>query len=406
MKIKSIERSIDLNDLFNLLKEVVQPRFEIDDQSYVKENILLLVASSKKSSMVQIGAFNDIEFDRTIFFILILEKDQNGSNLEIDLGDKQSFYRLLKSNDLTSYSKRMRIEYNELEGKLFKKIVLKIRNKFDYKDKLLNFPFSLTSNFDFDGSYFAQYDNFLDGIERKINNYAENHSQIFRYYDFAKPTEIYQRLIDMIVISDELVEEKNNNTYLMLFIYSNKSQNKFRILELVKLFGEITRYSKTLQKKLKNKNQIIKPALIILSINGFEESLPKYLRNHLYSEFEHIIPIFIIPPYNNEIWHNLSKDRSLTTDLARKKKEVKMKIKRLRIIANPAPYRKDQIDLETKNLSDLQDRMDTIEKNYELIDVFSEILSIEELKQFFTISGKRLDIKEAKMTKENQKLYI
>lgn len=406
MKIKSIEKIIDLKDLFEILKEVVQPRFEVDDHSRVTESNLLFIALGKKTTMVQILAFNDLEFDRTIISILVLKKNQKFTNLQIDLDEKESFYRLINPKDFKSYSKRMKIEYNELEGKLYKKILLKIKNKYDYRDRLLNFPFSLTSNFESNGDYFAQYSKFLDVIERKINSYGNNHSQILRYYDFAKSTEIYQRIIDMIVISNKLVEEKQNNTYWMLFIYSNKSPDEFGLLELVKLFGEIREYSKVIQKRLKTKNQIIKTALVILSINGFEESLPKYLRTHLYGDFEHIIPIFIIPPYNDEIWHNLNKDRSLTADIAHKKKEVKMKIKRLRIISNPTSYRKDQIDMETKNLSDLNDKMCEIEKNYELVDIFSKILSIEEFKRKFSISGKKSNIKEDKLIKNNEKLYI
>jgi len=406
MKIKSIEKIIDLHDLFEILKEVVEPRFEVDELSYVKECNLLLMASSKKSSTVHILAFNDIEFGRTIISILILKKNQKYSKFQIDLGNKESFYRYINPKDFKSYSKRMKIEYNELEGKLFKKILLKIKNRFEIKDKLLNYPFSVTSNFDFNGTYFAEYSNFLDIFERKINKYGINRSQIFRNYDFAKPSEIFQRIIDMIVISNKIIKEEQDNIYWMLFIYSNKKPNEFRVLELVKLFGEIRKYSKILQRKLKDKNQIIKTALVILSMHGFEESLPKYLRDHLYGEFEHIIPIFIIPPYNNAIWHNLNKDRSLTSSLAHKKKEIKMKIKSLRIIGNPAPYRKDQIDMESKKLSDLKDRIHKIENNYELINIFSEILSIEEHKQNFKMNGKRLNIKEDEIIKSNEKLYI
>ena len=406
MKIKSIEKTINLKDLFEILKEVVQSRFDIDDHSYVKDSNLLFIALSKKSIMIQISAFNDLEFDRTIISLLVLKKNQKPFNHQIVPGDRKSFYSSFKTLDLSSYSKRTKIEYNELEGKIFQKILQKIKNKFDYKDKLLNFPFSLTSNNNFDGNYYAQYSNFLDNFERKINSFGVNHSQVFRHYDFSKSTEMYQRIFDMIVISDKLVKEKQNNTYWMLFIYSNKSQDKFRVLELVKLFGEIRKYSKTIKRKLKNKNQVIKTGFVVLSIKGFEESLSKYLRNHLYGDFEHIIPIFIVPPYDDKIWHNLNNDRSLTADLAHKKKEVKMKIKRLRIIANPAPYRQDQIDLETKNLSDLKDRMYTTEKNYELIEIFSEILSIEEFKQKAGINKKKLDINEDKMIKSNEKLYI
>ena len=210
----------------------------------------------------------------------------------------------------------------------------------------------------------------------------------------------------MVVISDKIVKQKEDNTHWMLFVFSNKSQNKFKVLDLVKLFGEIRKYSTTIQKKLSKKNQVIKPALVIFSIKGFEKSLPNYLRNHFYGEFEHIIPIFIIPPYKNEIWHNLNEDLSWTADLTRKKNEVQMKIKRLRMITNPASYRKDQIDSETKILLDIKDKIHTIEKNYELIEQFSEMLSIEEFKQLFNTYDEISDIEQNKSTKSNEMIFI
>jgi hypothetical protein len=406
MKIKTIEKIINLNELFEIIKEVIQPKFKVDERSTDDENGLILIASDKNSRTVQICAFKDLEFSRTIISILILKENQKNSNFQFKLYNKQDFYNIITSESSLDYSQRKKIEYSELEDKLLKKLLKKVKNRFGYKDRLLNYPFSLTPDFDFNGEYFAIYSKFLDLIERRLVKFGVDSTHIFRYYDFAKNSEIYQRIIDMIVISDKIVKERENNTHWMLFIFSNKSQDKLKLLELVKLFGEIKNYSKVIQDKLSKKNQSIKPALVILSTKGFEETLPNYLRNHLYGEFEHIIPIFLIPPSNDDIWHNLNKDRSLTADLKRKQKEVQMKIKRLRMITNPAPYRKDQIDSETKILTDTKDKIHTIEKNYKLIDEFSEILSIEKFKQIFNIKGEKSTLNQEKLTKSNELLFI
>ena len=406
MKIKTIEKVIKLKELFEIMKEVIQPRFKVDEHSYFNEKGLLLIALDKKANKIQVSAFIDSEFTRTIISILILKDKQKHSNFQIEVNDKQSFYKLLISSDSIDYSKREKIEYSELENKLLKKMLVKVKSRFDYKDRLLNYPFSLTPDFDFNSKYYAIYSQLLDIIERKFIIHGVDPSHIFRYYDFAKNSEIYQRIIDMVVISDKIVKQKENNAHWMLFIFSNKSQNKFKVLELVKLFGEIRKYSITIQKKLSKKDQIVKPALVILSTKGFERSLPNYLRNHLYGEFEHIIPIFIIPPHKNNVWHNLNEDRSLIADLARKKKEVKMKIKRLRMITNPAPYRQDQIDSETKILSDVKNKIHTIEKNYGLIEHFSEILSIKEFKQMLDTNEEISNVERDKLTKSNEILFI
>ena len=96
----------------------------------------------------------------------------------------------------------------------------------------------------------------------------------------------------------------------------------------------------------------------------------------------------------------------MIADLARKKKEVKMKIKRLRMITNPAPYRQDQIDSETKILSDVKNKIHTIEKNYGLIEHFSEILSIKEFKQMLDTNEEISNVERDKLTKSNEILFI
>ena len=82
---------------------------------------------------------------------------------------------------------------------------------------------------------------------------------------------------------------------------------------------------------------------------------------------------FIIPPNKSKIWHNLNEDRSLSDTLTRRKNEVKNKIRSLRMVSNTSHYRKDHIDSETKRLSELKDKITSVEKNYDLVEIFSEI---------------------------------
>lgn len=405
MKVKTIEKIINLKELFETIKDVIQPRFKVDEYGIFAEKGLLLIASDKNSDVIEISAFNDKEFNRTIISVLMLKGKHKHYNVQLEVKDKKSFYKRIMFEDSVN-SKRKKIEYNELEDNLLKKLLKRVKNKFGYKDRLMNYPFSLTLDFDFKGNYFAAYSMYLDIIERKLIKDGVQPSHIFRYYDFAKNSEIYQRIMDMVIISDKIVKMREDKMHWILFIISNKSQAKFKLLELVKLFGEISKYSKTIQNKLSKKNQLIKPALVILSTQGFEKSIPIYLRNHLYGEFEHIIPIFIIPPSESDVWHNLNEDRSLTAELKRKKKEVQMKIKRLRMITSSAHYRKDQIESETKTLSDIKEKINTIEKNYELIGEFSEILSIEKFKQKFKIKAEKSNINQNKLTKSNELLFI
>ena len=372
MKIKTVEKMINFKALFEIIKEVVQPQFVIEPQSFVNDKNITLFALDKKSRYIQVSAFFDLEFNRTIITILVLTEKLKNSNQKIQISDKQSLYQSINHLEAIKYSKRTKIDYNELEANILKKILVKIKSEFDYKDRLLKYPFSMTPDFD-DINLYARYSSFLDIIERKLIEYGINHSHIFRNYDFAKDSEIYQRIIDMIVVSDKFIKQNEDNDYMMLFFYSHKSQTNFSLIELVRLSKEINNYSKEIRKTLKSKDRDIKPVLVILSLIGVEISLLSYLRSHIYGESSHTIPIFIIPPNKSKIWHNLNEDRSLSDTLTRRKNEVKNKIRSLRMVSNTSHYGKDHIDSETKRLSELKDKITSVEKNYDLVEIFSEI---------------------------------
>ncbi|MHA1192594.1 MAG: hypothetical protein ACTSP9_09905 [Promethearchaeota archaeon] len=382
MKIKTVEKIINLKNLYEIVQSVIQSQFKIETNSFIKESILYVNALDKNSKVLQLVAFNELEFKRTIIAISILNSENLSfkkkkfklSDSKLDYLDKKTFFQLIDPIDSIDYSERKGIYFNELEATF----INDIQDKINYEDKLLKYPFSLTGNFNINEDWYASYSDNLDLIERNIIKYGVNQSRIFRYYDFAKNSETFQRIFDLIVISDKLVKKIDDNVYWLLFYYSNKSQEKFKLLNLVKLFDEIKKYSKVLQKTMKKRGSIIKPALIILSVNGFEKSVSKYLRNHLYGEFEYIIPIFIIPPNKEKIWHNLTEDRMESAELTKRKDAIKSNVNRYRNINNSAAHRTDHIEVELKRLSDIKKRIILVEKHSNLIKFFSENLSIKE----------------------------
>ena len=147
MKIKTIEKMINFKALFKIIKEVVQPQFEIEPQSFVNDKNITLFALDKKSRYIQVSAFFDLEFNRTIITILVLTEKLKNSNQKIQISDKQSLYQSINHLEAIKYSKRTKIDYNELEANILKKILVKIKNEFDYKDRLLKYPFSVTPDF-------------------------------------------------------------------------------------------------------------------------------------------------------------------------------------------------------------------------------------------------------------------
>ncbi|MFX1287241.1 MAG: hypothetical protein ACFFFY_01600, partial [Promethearchaeota archaeon] len=54
----------------------------------------------------------------------------------------------------------------------------------------------------------------------------------------------------------------------------------------------------------KNKCNNIRSHLILISLFGYDLEIKDYLRTHLIREVDYTIPLMLIPPINNEVWHN------------------------------------------------------------------------------------------------------
>lgn len=386
MKIKTIERIINLKDLENLIINIIQLDFEINFQSSNNENFFYLDAMDEKMRNLKIGAYNDFEFNRTIIIILVLKigKLSENKNFFFEFDDKnqiQNFFQFINPKDITLCSRRTNIKFNQIERELIHKLLEEINVKFNYKDKLMKYPFSLTTKFDFNQYWMDSSNQYLNTIERNLLQKGIRRSDLFRYYDFSKNSEICQRIIDLIAIAEKLTKEGEENLIHILFFYVNKTQKKFKLLKFVKLFGEIKKYCNLLEIKLKNKEKKIRPYLIIISSYGFEKPLMNYLNTHIYKEFEHIITIFTVSLVNGKIFHNICEDTSILDDLENTKEKIVLNLKRFRNISNPAPYRRDQIRSESKRLTEVKDKISAMRKNSNIISFFSEIISIQDFKK-------------------------
>ncbi|MHA2289335.1 MAG: hypothetical protein ACXABG_11175, partial [Promethearchaeota archaeon] len=55
----------------------------------------------------------------------------------------------------------------------------------------------------------------------------------------------------------------------------------------------------------------VTPKLILISQIGYDREIKNYLRTHLIREVDYTIPLIVVPPFNNEVWHNFIEDESV-----------------------------------------------------------------------------------------------
>ncbi|MFW9829490.1 MAG: hypothetical protein ACFFEY_18090 [Candidatus Thorarchaeota archaeon] len=372
MRLKIIERRLPLDQVYNILLKSIQPKNPENIRSYHSKNHLLIVVLNSKKTYFIIRVSQDDDFHRTYLSVLALNSKQHNMDKFFKREGNSilfNLFKLLKDKNKKGLGYHLKkipgINLRENKKVLFKNVETRIINKlfrilsrsFDYFDKLLKFPFSNTQ---IDGSWIYWeriYDPFIRKIEKRIKKLNNTNIKTFRNYDFAGKTDLYPRIFELIVIErkqiDKLFEEdypnlrtkreitlfKNdkpvNESYMfnlrISFIYCNKRFKSMKLMEFLKVLNEIKNYSEKIQSRIKKCNRIF-PQMIIISFFGYEKKVINYLRKHIYHEIDYIIPIFILPPINNETWHNFNKDEGLTQI----EKEAKRKLKKLIKINNRA----------------------------------------------------------------------
>jgi len=203
----------------------------------------------------------------------------------------------------------------------------------NYSNVLRKYPFSL---FEMDGSleiWQKIYSPYIDSIESKINISKNNSIRIFRNHNFAFDNEFQQRIADLIIneveeqisnfiskssinnfekldekirIEDQYCDEveKENSNLKITFVFTNKKIQPLKLIQMLKLTGEVEKYTQLLhKKKLKQYSKII-PQIIFISLFGFEASVGDYLRDNLHGKLNRNISIFVVPPIDKKLWNN------------------------------------------------------------------------------------------------------
>ncbi|MFX1260020.1 MAG: hypothetical protein ACFFAN_19395 [Promethearchaeota archaeon] len=200
-----------------------------------------------------------------------------------------------------------------------------------YSKILRKYPFSLL---EMDGPleiWQKIYSPYIDSIESKIIILKNNSIRTFRNHNFAFNNAFQQRIADLIIneveeqisnskssrnnfeelydknrIEDQYSNkvEKENTNLKITFVFTNKKIQPLKLIQMLKLTGEVKKFTQLLHKKeLKQYSKII-PQIIFISLFGFEASVGDYLRDNLHGKLNRNISILVVPPIDNKLWNN------------------------------------------------------------------------------------------------------
>jgi len=286
---------------------------------------------------------------------------------------------------------------------------------------LRKYPFSLL---DMDGSsemWHGIYNTYIDLIENKINLLKNDSISIVRNFDFALNNEIRKRIADLVIIeveekisnpvskssrnnlnkplekiedqySDEV--EKENYNLKITFVFTNKKLRPLKLIQMLKLSDEVQKYTQLLHKKEFKQYSKIIPQIIFISLFGFEIPIGGYLRDNLHGKLNRNISIMVVPPIDNMLWNNYLVEISKESNSNYEKQIWGLTFDDYKTLKKNGTANQFQVNKMETYYSDLKESKEISEYNYEQLDIWSDVLSIENSSTLLDIRNSRKMMKE------------
>jgi len=351
MRIKTIEEIVSTEKLYSSVEKVFNSQLTISENSRVSDDYLFVLGVSDKGVMLIIHASLDFDFERTYLTAVLVNISSLAELLEIDYSSLEDvklvedklfeslkretsgkmeypFIELSKFQIETGQRKR---KIFSLESKIISAILKDLYAKIDYSDEIMKFPFSINSSIGKWEDWEEIYYPYMNSIEKGIINTGVERTKMYRNYDFALKTDIFQRMFDLVLISrqesdPELLALKNEDgplyDYELTFIHCNRSDKPYSYMDLLKLMNEIKSFSEKFKANKERQCFNIRTNLILISSSGYESKIKEYLREHLYREIDYVIPIIVVPPMEDDVWHNFFEYDDLVDSKQKKREEL------------------------------------------------------------------------------------
>jgi len=292
-----------------------------------------------------------------------------------------------------------------------------------YSNILRKYPFSLL---EMDGSWEIWqkiYSPYIDSIESKIIISKNNSIRTFRNHNFAFNNTFQQRIVDLIIneveeqisnssskssgnnfeklddkirIEDQYSDEveKENSNLKITFVFTNKKIQPLKLIQMLKLTGEVKKFTQLLHKKeLKQYSKII-PQIIFISLFGFEASIGDYLRDNLHGKLNRNISILVVPPIDNKLWNNYFVINSMEGKNDYEQHQSGINFEDYNNLRKNGAANQFQVKKMETYYKDLRDTKEISEYNSQELNIWADILSINNSSTLLDVENSRKKIKK------------
>ena len=407
-----------MNEISSTIQKIFKSQFKISKKSIISEDYLLIIGHSEKGLISVVQASINKNFERTRISVLVFNPQSLAKELNIQQ-ESHNFLSLIEEKLIRSLKDEVRNKFFypftelskfqlekaqekrkifTLETSILNLIIKHLYHINDFSDEIMKFPFSINHIEgkweEWDKIYFP----YIELIENNIIKTYTEDTKVYRNYNFAVKSDSFQRIIDLLIVttkksSPELknqgTEEINPFDYEITFIYCNRMSKPFKYMNFLKFVNEIKSFSEKFKNDKKNKCNNIRSQLILVSLNGYDLESKNYLRTHLIGETDYIIPLMVVPPINNEVWHNFIENE----DLKSQKRTDLETIIRIGSKKQVSPsYRNNMVKAAKSEYALIKERAKMIKFDIDFLNKWHSILDV----------SKSMEI--LKNSKDNEKL--
>jgi len=438
MRIHTFEEKFSIDEFSSVINNIVKLNFEIDDNSYSDEFNLLIIGLNVKDQSIIIRGSIDKSKNRSYLSILAvhsnailkeLDTSNNIKTLTKKLGkilfntvkisnEKEKNFAFSKLAIKKPIERNLQTQLVETEIEILIKLLSSLEERENNSNILRKYPFSL---FDMDGSWESWqniYGPYIDSIEGKLIISKNGSLRTFRNYDFAFKNAFHQRIADLIVSvveeqisnpvskrsinnfkkSDEKIEdqysdevEKENSNLKITFVFTNKKKQPFKLMQMLKLSGEVKKFTQLLHKKELRKYSKIDPQIVFISLFGFETPVGNYLKDNLHGNLTENISILVVPPIDNMLWNNYYVKNSKE---GKNEYSSGINYEYYNKMRRNGTGNRIQIQKMDTYYKDLKDTQKISEHNSEELDIWADALSINNSSTLLDVINSRKIIKE------------
>ncbi len=432
IRTKIIEKLITMNEISLTTQKIFKSQFKISKKSIISEDYLLIIGISEKGFISVVQSSIDKNFERTRISILVFNTQSLAKELKIQQ-ESQNWINLIEEKLIRSLKTEVKNEFHNpftelskfqlekaqekrkiftLETRILNVLIKHLYRINDFSDEIMKFPFSINH---IDGKW-EEWDKiyypYIELIENNILKTHEENTKVYRNYNFALKDDTFQRVIDLLLITttdshsetdNKVNEDLNPYDYEITFIYCNRTSKPFKYMNFLKFVNEIKSFSKRFKNDKKNECNNVKSQLILVSLFGYDLGIKNYLRTHLVREVDYTIPLILVPPFDNEVWHNFIEKE----DLKQQKRNELENIIRIGNKRQVSPsYRNNMVKSAKSEYKQIIERDKLVKFDNDFLDKWHCILNVSKSAEILKLSkdNEKLD-KDINIVKEEISIY-